>query len=154
MRTRTVGWLLLSTVVAWSVAGCCGDLVEKATQKAAEKAIEKATEGDASVSLGGNADISDLPEKFRYPGATSKAKVNSNGPQGANTVFLLESSDPGPKVRAHYGAITGFKQTNKSEINEMLSVVYEVSPGETYTITVTPGSPMTSIVITRMKKGS
>ena len=75
MNTTPLRFALAVSAVLWT-AGCCDKLAEKTAEKAAEKAVEEATGGDASISLGDNVDISDLPTAFRYPGAKAKGRFS------------------------------------------------------------------------------
>ncbi|MCL2822411.1 MAG: hypothetical protein FWD57_00290 [Polyangiaceae bacterium] len=147
MRTTVSMMVLLSGVLAFGVSGCCGDIAEKLANKAAEKVVQEAV-GDSTFAMGSDVDISDLPAAFRYPGAVAKQKVSGNGV----TAYMLETTDPGPKVKAFYESVVGYKQTAKADLGNVLSVVYEDAAGEMFTVGVQTSAVPTTISLSRSSK--
>ncbi len=139
---------MLMVWVGLSTSGCCGDLVKKAGEKVAEKAIEEATGGDASVAIGDNVDLSKLPSVFRYPGATGKGQISQNAPTGLGTVYILQTTDPVEKVKAHYANISGFKQLVKMDSPNGTTYSYESADGKAgFHITIAVANGTTGITI-------
>jgi len=143
--------MVVAAVMAVGLTGCCDKFVEKAAEKAAEKAVEEATGGDASLAIGDNVDISALPVAFRYPGVKAKGRFAQNTPTGSGTVYMLESDDPIAKVKAHFEALTGYKQTAKMDTADGSMFAYEAAPGESYNVVLSPTAGKTVITITHAK---
>lgn len=151
MQASAMRWWL-AVGLGLSVAGCCDKVVEKAAEKAAEKAVEEASGGDASIAFGENVDISDLPAAFRYPGAKARGRFSQNMPTGAGTAYIMESDDALVKVKAHYAAISGYKQLAKMDTPQSTVFNYETASGkESYHITVTQNGAKTGISIVYTK---
>jgi hypothetical protein len=151
MRASAIRWVVVAGACL-SVSGCCDKVVEKAAEKAAEKAVEEATGGDASVAFGENVDISDLPAAFRYPGAKARGRFSQNMPTGAGTAYIMESDDALARVKAHYAAISGYKQLAKMDTPQSTVYNYETASGkESYHITVTQNGGKTGITIVSTK---
>ena len=148
---RTWQWAILA--LALSVSGGCGKLAEKITGKAIEKAVEESSGGDASLSLDGNIDISDIPAAFRYPGMKGVARIAQNTSTSTGTVYMLESEDSLEKVKTHYEAIAGYKQISKLEQPGIDPVfTYETAPKESCIIQLSTRSAKTAIILTFAKE--
>ena len=93
--TVTMGWLLMSSVIALGSTGCCGDFAEtvakKAAEKAAEKVMEEQTGGDASVALG----------QCRFVGCTACFSLSGSEEPRID----LERHRGRVQHRVHYGII-------------------------------------------------
>jgi hypothetical protein len=144
--------LLLCLVVTANV-NCmrCGQSV---SQKMAESAIKAATGGKATVDLGGNVDMSDLPATLRYPGAAAKAKWTMNGEHGSGTVYTLETGDaPATVVTFYKSAFSGWKQSAISESGDATVLIYgNDATKEWASVSVSKGSEgKTTIAVTYYK---
>jgi len=119
--------LALSLVLVAGV-GCmkCGqDVSQKIAEKAIEGAVEKATGGKANIDVGGNVDLSGLPEFLRYPGATAKTRWSMSGKDGAGTVYAFETKDaPAAVIDFYKKALAGWKNASTMESEESTILVY------------------------------
>ena len=97
-----MAFVLISGLAVLVYGGCGKETAEKAAEKAIEAAIESKTGHDAEVDLGGDVDISALPEFLRYPGAKGMSRWSGSDEGGEGTAIVLETGDSQEKVIEWY----------------------------------------------------
>ncbi len=126
--TRVIALCLVLGLVAVTSFGCmkCGQNVsQKIAEKAIEGAVDKATGGRASIQVGKDVDISDMPALLRYPGATATGRYSLTGKEGTGTVYTFETEDPAASVADFYKkALAGWKKSSTMESEGAMVMSY------------------------------
>ena len=139
--------------------GCmkCGQNVsQKIAEKAIEGAVNKSTGGRAKIDVGGNVDLSGLPEYLRYPGAAAKARWSMSKEGTTGTVYTFETADEVKAVVDFYKkALAGWKNSSTMESGEATIMSYGTENEKefvTLTVSKEKDSNTTSLTLLYSKK--
>jgi hypothetical protein len=129
---------------------------EKIAEKAMQGAVEKATGGKAQIDMGGNVDLSGLPQFLHYPGALAKARWAMSNEGTTGTVYTFETANPTASVVDFYKqALASWKSSSTMETGDATILVYGTQDEKemvTVTVAKDKDSGKTSLTLLYTKK--